>query len=190
MLSTLHHSASALDFKRKELDFDVSKERIKEFFGELGFDVKTSLWGGASENRITVVHRLRNTGDEMDFGFTDLEKAIYVTCVILKDQQESPITEDLVIDHLSRKKDENCRLVISKKNISPTLKKLEDRGILVKVKEGEYDKGWNWDVFFDPELILGMLEEDIKYDQKYRPQLQSNISDYEGGEDVSKIEKS
>jgi len=40
MLTTPHHSAKALDFRRRGLDFDINKIRIQEFFGELGFDVK------------------------------------------------------------------------------------------------------------------------------------------------------
>ena len=84
-----------------------------------------------------------------------------------------------MIDHLSRKKDENLRLVINKKDIGPTLSNLEDRGILIKTGEKEYDKGWNWDVFFDPAIILNLLEKAIEYDLKHRPQLQSKISDTE-----------
>lgn len=174
MLTKSHHSASALDFKRRGLDFDIHKDRIQKFFGELGFDVKTRLWGGPAEHSITVVHR-RAEGDEgTDFGFTDLEKAIYVVCIILREQQDSPITEDLIIDHLARKKDESFRLVINKKDIGPTLAHLEDRGILVKVGEREYDKGWNWDVFFEPATVLTLLEKAIEYDQRYRPKIQSN----------------
>lgn len=175
MLTTPHHSAKALDFSRRGLDFDLNKVRIQEFFGELGFDVKTSLWGGQSNHSITVVQRKREGSVATDFGFTDLEKAIYVVCVILKEQQETTITEDLVIEHLARKKDEEHRLVIKNKDISPTLAHLEDRGILNKIGDGEYDKGWNWDVFFNPETILGLLEKSIEIDKKNRPTVQSKI---------------
>jgi len=175
MLTKPHHSANALDFKRRGLDFDIHKHRIQIFFGELGFDVKTSLWGGLADHSITVIHRRKESDEGMDFGFTDLEKAIYVICVILKEQQGSPITKELVLEHIARKKDEDFRLVIKNKDITPTLTCLEDRGILKKTDDGEYDKGWNWDVFFDPEMILSLLEKSIEYDQKYRPQIQSNI---------------
>ena len=175
MLTKPHHSANALDFKRRGVDFDTHKHRIQTFFGELGFDVKTSLWGGLADHSITVIHRRKESDEGMDFGFTDLEKAIYVICVILKEQQGSPITKELVLEHIARKKDEDFRLVIKNKDITPTLTCLEDRGILKKTEDGEYDKGWNWDVFFDPEMILSLLEKSIEYDQKYRPQIQSNI---------------
>lgn len=175
MLTTPHHSAKALDFRRRGLDFDFNKIRIQEFFGELGFDVKTRLWGGQANHSITVVQRQREGSAAIDFGFTYLEKAVYVVCVILKEQQESPITENLVIEHLARKKDEEHRLVIKNKDIGPTLACLEDRGVLIKIGDGEYDKGWNWDVFFNPETILGLLEKSIEIDQKYRPTIQSKI---------------
>lgn len=181
MLTQPHHSASALDFKRGALDFDVHKERIEEFFNELGFEVRTRLWGGPAEHTITVVHRRKEDDEGTDFGFSDLEKAVYVVCVILKEQQESPISEDIVMDHLARKKDEDFRLVIRKKDIGPTLARLEERGVLVKVGEGVYDWGWNWDVFFDPATILGRLEKSIEYDQRYRPRMQSKVAD-QGGE--------
>ena len=177
MLTKPHHSAKALDFKRRRLDFDEHKERIQKFFGELGFDVKTRLWGGLADHSITVVHRRKKDNEESDFGFTELEKAIYVVCVILKEQQGSSITEDLLVEHLARKKDENLRLVINKKDISPTLASLEDRGILIRAGEKEYDKGWNWDVFFDPETILSLLEKAINFDLRHRPQIQSKTSD-------------
>jgi hypothetical protein len=175
MLTTQHHSAKASDFRHKGLDFDFNKVRIQEFFGELGFDVKTRTWGKSSEHSITVVQRRREGSEATDFGFTELEKAIYVVCVILREQQGSPITEDLIIDHLARKKDEIHRLVIKNKDIEPTLTRLEERGILIKTGDREYDKGWNWDVFFEPNIILGLLEKSIEYDQKYRPQIQSKI---------------
>ena len=177
MLTKPHHSAKALDFNRRGLDFDTHKDRIRQFFGELGFDVKTKLWGGLAEHSITVVHRRKENHEENDFGFTELEKAIYVVCVVLKEQQGSPITEDLLIEHLARKKDEHLRLVINKKDIGPTLVRLEDRGILIKIGEKEYDKGWNWDVFFDPATILSILEKSIEYDLMHRPQIQSKTSD-------------
>ncbi len=177
MLTKPHHSAKALDFSRRRLDFDAHKDRIQKFFGELGFDVKTRLWGGLAEHSITVVHRRKESNEETDFGFTEHEKAIYVVCVVLKEQQGSPITEDLLIEHLARKKDENLRLVINKKDIGPTLAHLEDRGILIKVGEREYDKGWNWDVFFDPATILSLLEKSIEFDLRHRPQIQSKTSD-------------
>lgn len=177
MLTRSHHSANALDFSRRQLDFTIHKDRIQNFFGELGFDVKTRLWGGSADNSITVVHRQKENNEKADFGFTELEKAIYVICVILKEQQGSPITEDLVIDHLSRKKDENLRLLISKKDIPQTLFSLEDRGILIKTGDKEYDKGWNWDVFFEPATILSILEKAIEHDLKYRPKIQSQISE-------------
>lgn len=175
MLTTPHHSAKALDFKRRGLDFDIHKDRIQNFFGELGFDVKTRLWRGPADHSITVVQRRREGNEVTDFGFTNHEKAFYVACVILKEQQGSPITEGLLIEYLARKKDEKHRLVINNKDIGPTLASLEDRGILIKVGSDEYDKGWNWDVFFDPEIILSLLEKAIEYDQKYRPQIQSKI---------------
>jgi hypothetical protein len=181
MLTKPHHSAKALDFSRRRLDFDAHKDRIQKFFGELGFDVKTRLWGGLAEHSITVVHRRKESNEETDFGFTELEKAIYVVCVVLKEQQGSSITEDLLIEHLARKKDENLRLVINKKDIGPTLARLEDRGILIKVREKEYDKGWNWDVFFDPATILSILEKSIEYDLRNRPQIQSKTSNIKEG---------
>jgi len=190
MLIRPHHSVNALEFQRRELDFDVNKERIQEFFGELGFDIQTRLWGGLADHSITIVHRQKQNNEKIDFGFTELEKAIIVVCVILKDQQDSPITENLVIDHLSRKKDENLRLVINKKDIGPTLSNLEDRGILIKTGEKEYDKGWNWDVFFDPAIILSLLEKAIEYDLKHRPQLQSKISDIEEESNSNETETS
>ncbi len=177
MLTTPHHSAKALDFRRKGLDFDLNSARIQEFFGELGFDVKTRTWGGAADHSITVVQRRREGNEATDFGFTELEKAIYVICVILKEQQGSPITEDLIKEHIARKKDETHRLVIKNKDIDPTLARLEERGILKKTGDREYDKGWNWDVFFEPNIILGLLEKSIEYDQKYRTQIQSKISE-------------
>lgn len=177
MLTKPHHSAKALDFNRRKLDFDAHKDRIKKFFGELGFDVKTRLWGGLADHSITVVHRRKEDNEECDFGFTELEKAIYVVCVILKEQQGSSITEDLLVEHLARKKDENLRQVIYNKDIAPTLASLEDRGILIKAGEKEYDKGWNWDVFFDPETILSLLEKAIEFDLRHRPQIQSNTSE-------------
>ena len=79
------------------LDFDVNKKRIQEFFGELGFDIQTRLWGHLADHSITVVHRQKQNNQKTDFGFTELEKAIIVVCVILKDQQDSPITEDLAL---------------------------------------------------------------------------------------------
>lgn len=175
MLTKPHHSANALDFKRRGLDFVTHKDKIQIFFGELGFDVKTSLWGGLADHSITVIHRRKEGNEGTDFGFTELEKAIYVICVILKEQQGSPITKELVIEHIARKKDEDFRLVIKNKDIAPTLTSLEDRSILIQKESGEYDKGWNWDVFFDPETILSLLEKSIEYDQKYRPQIQSKI---------------
>ena len=177
MLTTQHHSAKAFDFRHKGLDFDFNKVKIQEFFGELGFDVKTRAWGKSSEHSITVVQRRREGSEPTDFGFTELEKAIYVVCVILKEQQGSPITEELIVEHLARKKDEVHRLVIKNKDIGPTLYHLEDRGILIKTGDGEYDKGWNWDVFFEPDIILGLLQKSIEDEQKYRPQIQSKISE-------------
>ena len=190
MLTKSHHSANAFDFSRRQLDFKINKDRIKNFFGELGFDVKTRMWGGLADHSITVVHRQKENNEKADFGFTELEKAIYVICVILKEQQGSPITEDLVIDHLSRKKDENLRLLISKKDIPQTLFSLEDRGILIKIGEKEYDKGWNWDVFFEPAKILSLLEKAIEHDLKYRPKIQSQISDADEEDNTNETETS